>query len=146
MKRLGIKTTYQMSWLDGGVYYLTLAIALALVLLRTNHNFWRSLPVLGNYSVYLHITNFSISYIFLTAGGILWLAILPRPQARRNLVIWAALLVLANYIMETYIRMLNTPDPLDAVAGVCGVSAGLVYLALLERRMTPVRGIRKPPL
>lgn len=128
-----LKSSYTLSWWGAALYYLSLALALLLVLMRTNHAFWHGLPFVGSYSPYLHITNFAISYVLLIS---LTLAFLYRENAWRMVVIAALLLVVANFIMEMFISILNTPDILDAVAGFLGVGAGLLAIAAIQHWWT----------
>jgi ABC-type transport system involved in cytochrome c biogenesis permease subunit len=112
------------------LYYLSLAVVLVLLLLRTNTAFWEILPAINGYSLQLHISNFSISYILLTGSG---LAQLYQKDAWRYIYTSAAILLLCNIVIEEFVPIINTPDLLDAFAGFWGIIGALLALWGIEK-------------
>ncbi|GAB3341170.1 hypothetical protein GCM10027299_55180 [Larkinella ripae] len=79
---------------------------------------------------YQHASNLCISYFLYSAIGYTWLLI---GVSLRYLVLLGAAIIFANFIYESWIPILNTPDLLDAYYGAAGTSLGFLFLALAKR-------------
>ena len=79
---------------------------------------------------YFHVSNLSISYLMLSGIGFIWI-LMGIPA--RFLIIYSVLLICFNFIYELWIRVLNTPDIIDAYYGVFGTILGLCFLLLTKR-------------
>ena len=74
-----------------------------------------------NETVNSHITNFTLS-LLLSAGK----------KYISNAVI-GILLIIANFIYELLLPVLNTRDVIDALYGLAGVTVSLIYLFVISR-------------
>ena len=78
---------------------------------------------------YHHISNFTISYNLFATISLLWLAM----GLRFKNILWlGAFFILANFLIEMFVHVLNTPDITDAYYGTAGVAAGLVFLFFVK--------------
>ena len=66
---------------------------------------------------YSHISNFCLSYILYAGIGFMWLMM---GVPVRKLALAGLALAFANVVYETFLPVLNTRDPVDAVYGVAG--------------------------
>ncbi|MFD2968204.1 hypothetical protein [Sphingobacterium bambusae] len=79
---------------------------------------------------YLHVSNFSISYLMLGGIGFMWILIgIPT----RFLVVCGMLLIGCNFVYELWVPILNTPDVVDAYYGVAGTILALCFLLCVKR-------------
>lgn len=79
---------------------------------------------------YLHVSNFSISYLMLGGVGFMWILIgIPI----RFLVVCGMLLIGCNFIYELWVPILNTRDVVDAYYGVAGTILALCFLLCVKR-------------
>ena len=91
---------------------------------------------------YTHVSNFSISYLLAAGIGYGWLMLGVRIAA----LLWLALAVaLANIVYESFIPILNTPDPMDAWFGLAGTAlAALVLWAIARHGLVANPGLAVP--
>ncbi|MBM7807324.1 hypothetical protein JOD57_003161 [Geodermatophilus bullaregiensis] len=83
-----------------------------------------------------HMSNFALSSILLlVAGGRVLLEDLPRWR----MWAWAGALALVNVLVESVVTVLNTPDPVDAAAGLLGLAITMLGLVVIGRV-----GLRRP--
>lgn len=76
-------------------------------------------------SFYSHISNFTLSSIFILIIGYLW--ILQGVKFRK--IIWlAAVIVAANFVYELLLPFLNTKDVVDAYFGLAGSILSIILL------------------
>ena len=83
-----------------------------------------------NETVNSHITNFTLSLLLCTFIGYLLLS------AGKKYISNAAigiLLIIANFIYELLLPVLNTRDVIDALYGLAGVTVSLIYLFVISR-------------
>ena len=83
-----------------------------------------------NETVSSHITNFTLSLLLCTFIGYLLLS------AGKKYISNAAigiLLIIANFIYELLLPVLNTRDVIDALYGLAGVTVSLIYLFVISR-------------
>ena len=83
-----------------------------------------------NETVNSHITNFTLSLLLCTFIGYLLLS--AGKKYISNAVI-GILLIIANFIYELLLPVLNTRDVIDALYGLAGVAASLIYLFVISR-------------
>lgn len=83
-----------------------------------------------NETVNSHITNFTLSLLLCTFIGYLLLS--AGKKYISNAVI-GILLIIANFIYELLLPVLNTRDVIDALYGLAGVTASLIYLFVISR-------------
>lgn len=79
---------------------------------------------------YLHVSNFSISYLLYAGIGYLWLMM---GISLRHLAFAGIALAACNVVYEAFLPILNTRDMVDAAYGVAGVVAGFAWLWLVHR-------------
>lgn len=77
-----------------------------------------------------HITNFTISVLLCILMGYLLLVFGKKYSS--NIII-GIFLILANFIYEVFLPILNTTDIIDAVYGLIGVLFSLVYLYYISK-------------
>ena len=83
-----------------------------------------------NETVSSHITNFTLSLLLCTFIGYLLLS--AGKKYISNAVI-GILLIIANFIYELLLPVLNTRDVVDALYGLAGVTVSLIYLFVISR-------------
>ena len=83
-----------------------------------------------NETVNSHITNFTLSLLLCTFIGYLLLS--AGKKYISNAVI-GILLIIANFIYELLLPVLNTRDVIDALFGLAGVTVSLIYLFVISR-------------
>ena len=79
---------------------------------------------------YLHVSNFSISYILFSGIGYMWL--LFGVQFRYIIGLGIAMAAV-NFAYELWIPVLNTPDIIDAYYGFGGILAAFLFLLLTKK-------------
>lgn len=95
-----------------------------LVIVRWMNIFNKNIYVV-NENINSHITNFTLSLLLCTLiGYFLFLA----GKKYRFIFITGCLLIISNFIYEMFLPVLNTKDIVDALYGMIGVIASLVYL------------------
>lgn len=77
-----------------------------------------------------HISNFSLSYLIFAGIGYMWLML---AVPFRIVLLLGAAVLLANWVYELFIPVLNVPDTVDAWYGTAGTVVGLVVLLLIKR-------------
>ena len=82
-----------------------------------------------NETVNSHITNFTLSLLLCTFIGYLLLS--AGKKYISNAVI-GILLIIANFIYELLLPVLNTRDVIDALYGLAGVTVSLIYLFVIS--------------
>ena len=102
---------------------------LILVVIRWLNIFSENILVV-NEIVNSHITNFALSVMVCVLIG--YLLLVTGKKYISNIIV-SILLVLANYIYETFLPVLNTTDIVDAVYGFVGVLIGLIYLYFISK-------------
>ncbi len=73
---------------------------------------------------YLHVSNFCISYILYSSIGYFWLLL---GVSCRYIIGLGILFLLANFIYELWIPIINTRDIIDAWYGVTGTLIGFIF-------------------
>ena len=83
-----------------------------------------------NENINSHITNFTLSVLLCTLiGYFLFLA-----NKKFKFTFFAGcLLIVANFIYEIFLPLLNTTDIVDALYGLVGVTVSLVYLYFIGK-------------
>ena len=102
---------------------------LGLILIRWMNIFNDDIMVI-NQVINSHITNFTLSvllcvficFLLLTAGK----------KYKSNLMV-GILIIIANFVYEIFLPILNTVDIIDAVYGVVGVCFSLIYLYFINK-------------
>ena len=77
-----------------------------------------------------HITNFTLSLLLCTLVG--YVLLLASKKYVSNIIV-GILLVLANFVYEMFLPILNTTDIIDALYGLVGVAISLVYLCFIGK-------------
>lgn len=112
------------------ISFVTLFLfCLILVVIRWINIFNENVLVV-NEIVNSHITNFTLSVMLCVLIGYLLLAI--GKKYISNIIV-GILLVLANYIYEAFLPILNTTDIVDAAYGFIGVLISLIYLYFISK-------------
>lgn len=87
--------------------------------------------ILANFpDFYLHVANFTISCLLYSAIGYAWLILGIKVK---TVVILGIIIIVANFIYELWIPILNTRDLMDAWYGFAGTLVGFVFLILMKK-------------
>ena len=79
---------------------------------------------------YTHVSNFAISYLLYAAIGYQWLM----AGATMKPIVWLGFaILLGNFVYESFIPFINTPDPMDAIYGLVGTALGFLVLWVIDR-------------
>ena len=78
----------------------------------------------------IHITNFSLSLMLLTCIGF---TVLITGGKMKIIRVFAIIIVFINLVYEVFVPILNTPDFVDALAGIIGIVISYLYLSSLNR-------------
>ncbi|NLN25737.1 MAG: hypothetical protein GX163_08855 [Bacteroidetes bacterium] len=76
-------------------------------------------------SFYSHISNFSISFMFVLIIGYLWIL---QGMAFKKIIIMAAVMIVLNFLYELFLPLLNTKDIVDAYFGMAGSLLATILL------------------
>lgn len=99
-------------------------LCFTLVIIRWMNIFNKNIYVI-NENINSHITNFTLSVLLCTLiGYFLFLA----GKKFKFTFFTGCLLIVANFIYEIFLPLLNTTDIVDALYGLVGVVMSLVYL------------------
>ena len=79
---------------------------------------------------YQHASNLCISYFIFSTVGYVWLLMGIKIS---NIIVFGAVILLANFIYELWIPFLNTRDIIDAYYGCAGVIVAFIFLLLVKR-------------
>jgi hypothetical protein len=88
---------------------------------------------------YLHISNFSISYLLYAGIGYFWLMAGVRFKYILGLGTFA---IICNLFYELYVDILNTPDIIDAYFGFSGTILAFIFLIITKNnglKLNPLR-------
>ena len=86
--------------------------------------------VVINSEIHSHISNFSLSMILYLGIGYLWLL---SGVKFRLIVFLGVFMIIGNFICETLIGFMNTPDIIDAVYGTIGIVIAFAYLFITNK-------------
>lgn len=110
-------------------YFVLLALVAILFMGRTTA-FARIDLLAGIFpNFYHHISNFCISYLLFSGVGYSWLML---GMKFKYVVALGIAVLLANFVYELFINVLNTPDIIDAYYGFWGTMAAFAFLWLLK--------------
>ena len=119
---------YQFNFVGFMLYYGMLAVMLLLFFGRRHEGL--RIPFLVQHDCYSHLSNLVISYIILSTFGLI-LLLMAAPL--KSLYIASAILLVANFIVETVVTFMNVLDILDAVAGTIGIAIAVLTILVLKR-------------
>lgn len=113
------------------IWYLCLfLVASTLTLIRWLSYLHPQTKILPDF-ILLHITNFSLSLMLMLAFGFTVLVF----GGKMIVVRLVGLLIIAfNLIYEVLLPILNTPDIVDALLGLCGVTTAFTFLYMLNKK------------
>lgn len=129
MKPLEFKTKYQFTPKGATIYYIMLLLMLGIFMGRILP--FARLPILMQYQIYPHISNFVISYVF-TSAILLMLAL---QNARRKYMFVTVLVVMMlNLLVQRYTSatISNNPDMTDAIFGTSGATLALIIILFIK--------------
>lgn len=78
----------------------------------------------------IHVTNFSLSLMLSIFTGF---TVLISGGKMKVIRIVSIIIVFINLVYEVFVPILNTPDFVDALAGIIGVVISYLYLSRLDR-------------
>ena len=78
----------------------------------------------------IHVTNFSLSLMLSIFTGF---TVLLSGGKMKVIRIISIIIVFINLVYEVFVPILNTPDFVDALAGIIGVVISYLYLSRLDR-------------
>ena len=78
----------------------------------------------------IHVTNFSLSLMLSIFTGF---TVLISGGKMKIIRIISIIIVFINLVYEVFVPILNTPDFVDALAGIIGVVISYLYLSRLKR-------------
>lgn len=88
---------------------------------------------------YLHISNFSISYLLFAIIGYFWLMV---GVKFKYITALGISILISNLIYELFIPVLNTPDIVDAYFGFAGTILAFIFLGITKKfglKLNPFR-------
>ena len=114
------------------IAFIALLAVVFLLFLGRRVEMLRSGPILEvSPDFYTHVSNFAISYMLYVAIGYQWLM----AGASMKPIAWLGLaILLGNYVYETFIPVINTPDPMDAIYGLAGTMLAFLVLWVIDRK------------
>lgn len=77
-----------------------------------------------------HISNFSLSMLVYLFIGYMWLLFGVKFRIIVNL---GVIMIIANFVCETLMGFMNTPDIIDAVYGTIGIAVTFVFLFVAQK-------------
>lgn len=111
-------------------YLVLLAVVLLLFLGRSVEALRLAAILAMAPDFYTHVSNFAISYLLYTAIGYQWLM----AGATMKPIVWLGFaILLCNFVYESFIPFINTPDPMDAIYGLVGTALGFLVLWVMDR-------------
>ena len=111
-------------------YLVLLAVVLLLFLGRSVEALRSGLILEAAPDFYTHVSNFAISYLLYAAIGYQWLM----AGATMKPIVWLGFaILLGNFVYESFIPFINTPDPMDAIYGLVGTALGFLVLWVIDR-------------
>ena len=127
MKKQMTKKEVKKSYL---ILYLSIVVVcLFLVICRWISTVNPNLTILPEI-IDIHVTNFSLSLMLSMFIGFTVLIFGGKMKIIR---IIAIIIVLINLVYEVFVPILNTPDFIDALAGIIGIVIAYLYLSSLNR-------------
>jgi len=111
------------------LFFVLLGIALVLFFGRKESSLQFNVFLEFMPTFYQHISNYSLSYILYAGIGYLWLMF---GVPFRFVVLLGLTFIVANFITELYIPILNTPDRIDAYFGWVGTAIGFLFLSYVR--------------
>ncbi|MEO8824173.1 MAG: hypothetical protein ABI366_11440 [Ginsengibacter sp.] len=79
---------------------------------------------------YIHVSNFTLSYILYASIGYVWLLI---GIDLKKIIILGIIIIAINFIFELWIPVLNTRDVVDAYYGCVGTAFGFFFLFITKK-------------
>lgn len=93
---------------------------------------------------YRHISNLCISYFIYASAGYVWLMM---GMNLKSIILLGVIIIIANFVYELFIPVLNSLDIVDAWYGVAGTLAGFIFLFLAKKfGMKANKDLRNDPL
>ncbi|AMR30537.1 hypothetical protein A0256_03415 [Mucilaginibacter sp. PAMC 26640] len=78
---------------------------------------------------YTHVSNFSLSLSTLVIFSFIWLSL---GVPFRYIIALAGMILGLNFLVETWVFVLNIPDLIDAYYGASGVTIGVLFLVWVK--------------
>lgn len=125
-----IKTLKYLPKLSTAILFLVLLILMFLLFSGRKSETLKANWIL-NYlpDFYQHVSNFCISYILYAGIGYIWVLL---DVSYRYIIGMGILFLMANFIYELWIPIINTRDIVDAYYGVAGTFIGFIFLFLTK--------------
>ena len=112
------------------ILYLSICVVcLFFVICRWINTINPSLTILPEI-IDIHVTNFSLSLMLSIFTGF---TVLISGGKMKIIRIISIIIVFINLVYEVFVPILNTPDFVDALAGIIGVVISYLYLSRLNR-------------
>ena len=112
------------------ILYLSICVVcLFFVICRWINTINPSLTILPEI-IDIHVTNFSLSLMLSIFTGF---TVLISGGKMKIIRIISIIIVFINLVYEVFVPILNTPDFVDALAGIIGVVISYLYLSRLDR-------------
>ena len=112
------------------ILYLSICVVcLFFVICRWINTINPSLTILPEI-IDIHVTNFSLSLMLSIFTGF---TVLISGGKMKVIRIISIIIVFINLVYEVFVPILNTPDFVDALAGIIGVVISYLYLSRLDR-------------
>lgn len=126
-----IKTLKYIPKIWTALTFLVLIVISSLLIFGRKFQNLRPEPILNLLpDFYSHVSNLSISLVvFITLG---YFGLMNDIKIKQLAIIGSAIIMI-NLIYEFFISLLNTPDKVDAVYGICGVVFGFIFLAIAKK-------------
>ena len=118
-----MQVKYRMKKLYRIVQLLLVCLGFVLTIIRWLNAFNSSFVVI-NPEITSHVSNFSLSLLVYLAIGSLWLTL---GVEFGFIAVLGALMIVANFICETLMGLINTVDIVDAIYGTMGIILVFIY-------------------
>ena len=111
--------------------FLILLVIVLILFLGRKMTFFKIESILkAEPDFYLHISNFSISYLLFAVIGYFWLMV---GVKFKYITALGISILISNLIYELFIPVLNTPDIVDAYFGFAGTILAFIFLSITKK-------------
>lgn len=128
-RNFSMENKYKPKKMTNIIFYILIGAGALLAIIRWGSVFNVNL-VFINQEIHSHISNFTLSMIFYVGIGFSWLL---QGASLKKIVLLGLFIVLANFVCETIITTMNTPDIIDAIYGTAGTVVSFVFLWAMQK-------------
>lgn len=130
-KEKNVKITYKYSSTRSFSIGFAVLICIGFLLTLTRwYSIFNNDFVIINSEIHSHISNLSLSLIAYLGIGYSWLLL---DVKFRFIAILGMAMIAGNFICETLMGFMNTPDIIDAIYGTMGIVVAFLFLAITKK-------------